>query len=308
MALVVIPMFPHPKLAKWGHVHGIQQVWYWLFLSNWSIALGGSGVRHGMIDLSWTLSIEEQFYLAWPVMVRMLDRRHLMAACLGLIVLGPVVRLALTLAGAPPIWASMMTPARVDTLAIGAWIALASRSGKGLAGMISGARWMAVAAAAGVAALYLPHDHSGLRIVLGPTALGCFYGAVLVLAVGNRPRGLVAWAASNRLLIVFGLYSYALYLFHNPIQALIRDTVYGPSRFPTLMGSALAGQLIFCVAATAPALALAWLSWHCFEGPTLGLKRFFPSGRGPAARGPRECRPLELDPTGIEEASVRETC
>ena len=47
VALVILPWFPHPRLEKWGHVHGIGQAWYWLFLSNWSIALEATGSGTG---------------------------------------------------------------------------------------------------------------------------------------------------------------------------------------------------------------------------------------------------------------------
>ena len=103
LAFVVVPQFHHPKLEKWGHVHGLGQVWYWLFLSNWSIALGGVGFRHGMVDLSWSLSIEEQFYLTWPLVVRSFSRRRLQDLCLGLVAVSLAVRLGLVLSGATPI-------------------------------------------------------------------------------------------------------------------------------------------------------------------------------------------------------------
>jgi peptidoglycan/LPS O-acetylase OafA/YrhL len=152
VALVILPYFSHPKLAKWSHVGGLGQVWYWLYLSNWSIALGGVGVRHGMIDISWSLSIEEQFYLIWPVMVQWFSRRRLIGICVGLIATAFGVRLALRLAGAPIIWAMMLTPARMDDLAVGALIALLARGRGGLASLVPAARWIAAAAAPGLAA------------------------------------------------------------------------------------------------------------------------------------------------------------
>jgi peptidoglycan/LPS O-acetylase OafA/YrhL len=287
VALVVLPRFPHPKLAKWEHFGGLGQVWYWLFLSNWSIALGGRGFQHGMIDLSWTLSIEEQFYLIWPVVVLAFDRRRLMRICVGLVGGALAVRLGFTLSGRPGAWSMMLTPSRMDTLAVGAWIALAARGAGGIGGLVPAARWLAIISGLVVAALIVPSSPPAFVYALRPTvnltALAIFFGSLLVLAVGTRPAGLIARVFEMRFLQVFGVYSYALYLFHNPIQAAIRDTVYGPSRFATLGGSPLPGQLVFYVVAAVPTLACAWLSWHLYEAPLLKLKRFFPAGRGQAA-------------------------
>ena len=76
-----------------------------------------------------------------------------------------------------------------------------------------------------------------------------------------------------------GRYSYALYLFHVPIRRFIRDEYFPVASFPVLFDSPLPGQLLFYVVATAPALALAWLSWHLFEKRILSLNRFFPYRR-----------------------------
>jgi peptidoglycan/LPS O-acetylase OafA/YrhL len=285
-AFVVIPCLPHPRLAKWSFLRGLDQAWYWLFLSNWSIALKGGGFRHGIVDLSWSLSIEEQFYLLWPLAVAWLDRRALMRLCVALMAVGLGTRIAVVAAGAPLLWTTLLTPAKVDALAVGAWIALAARGAPGIGRLVPRARWVAGAAAVVVVGLFAgPFESRAvalLRPTVGASALAALYGGLLVLAAGNPARGRVARVLSHRLPVVFGMYSYALYLFHNPIQALLRDTLFRPARFPTLFGSPLPGQVLFSVVATLPALGCAWLSWRLFERPILGLKRYFPAGR-PAA-------------------------
>ena len=125
VAFVVVPLFHHPKLEKWGHVRGLGQLWYWLFLSNWSIALGKVGVpaRDGR-----------------PVVVA-LDR----GAVLPDLAAGRPLVLAATADGDlcraggrlvrwyGSCWCSrgrrrcrwrLLTPARMDGLAMGAWVAL----------------------------------------------------------------------------------------------------------------------------------------------------------------------------------------
>ena len=304
---MVLPAFPHPKLEKWGHVSGWNGLWYWLFLSNWSIAFSG-GPRHGMIDLSWTLSIEEQFYLLWPLLVWFCDRRRLMAVCVGLILLSVGTRTVLALAQAPPVWGHMLTPARFDGLAIGSWIALAARGSGGVRALAPLARWVFLAALAGLLLVFeTPWVPDSLGEVLGTLLLALCYGGLLTLLLNAREGGLLHSTFAGPFLVLLGVNSYALYLFHNPIQAAIRDLVYGPESFPTWRGSPLPGQILFYLIASLPAVLLAMLSQRYFEGPILSLKRYFPSGRStpdsrpaPPARERPEARLDSLQPKALD--------
>jgi len=115
--------------------------------------------------------------------------------------------------------------------------------------------------------------------VAGYSLLALLYASLLVLIVQARPESRLQRFFTARSLRMFGRYSYALYLFHLPLRALIRDTVYGRPEFLTLFGSQIPGQLIFYVASTALALVFALASWYLFESHLLRLKRFFPSGK-----------------------------
>lgn len=288
VGLVVLPRVMHSRSAKWGPLGGIEPLWYWAFLSNWWIALRGYGPRNGLIDLSWTLSIEEQFYLVWPVVVRACSRRGLLVVCWGLIASALLGRLALVAGGAPPLWVHMMTPARWDALAVGALVALLARGPAGLAAMAGPAHRLAIGGGLILASLILAMRWSPAAspalAVAGGSVVAAAGAGLLVIAATSRPGHFAAWVFESRPLRTLGVYSFALYLFHNPIQALIRERFYGPEQFPRLGGSAIPGQLLFYVVATLPALACAWVSWHLFEGPILRLKRFFPSGHGTIGR------------------------
>jgi peptidoglycan/LPS O-acetylase OafA/YrhL len=141
-----------------------------------------------------------------------------------------------------------------------------------------------IAASAGGFDPYVP----AMQMV-GYTGLGLLFGGLLVLTLTAGPGWLPLRALQSRPLMTFGKYSYALYLFHLPLRAIIRDKLYGPDQFLTLMGSPLPGQVLFYVAATLVALVAAWLSWNLYEKHFLALKRHFGSARvaaGLAARRP----------------------
>lgn len=288
VGLVILPRMDRLRPAKWPTVDGLGSICYWSFQSNWWIALRGYGPINGLIDLSWTLSIEEQFYLLWPFVVRWCRPRQLVSVCVSLVASAFLFRLALVCAGAPPLWAHMMTPARWDALAVGAWIALIAGRPSGHRDTLGAARRIALGAAAALAVLIPASRYSSAASAALSAAGGSFAaaacGGLLIVAASARPGTRAARILGAGPLRTLGFYSYGLYLFHVPILGLIREKLYRPSEFLRLGESAIPGQLLFYIAATVPALGCAWLSWHLFEGPILGLKRYFPTGADPIGR------------------------
>ncbi len=282
LAFVVLPSFQHSKAEKWGHTTGSSQIYYWLFLSNWFIALSGFGPRNGLVDLSWTLAIEEQFYLTWPVIVRSFILQQLQRICYFVLAFSVLTRILLSVFNAPTIWSWMLTPAHLDGLAIGSWIALASRVPGRLQKISHLAGWILPASLLLLGIPYLLPSGGGVALfkittVCIPLIVSLACGSFLILSLTGARSSLLNRMLRSQFLTLFGVFSYALYLFHNPVQALLKGTLFPPSRFPTLFGSPLIGQLGFYIIATAITLPLAWLSWHLYEKRWLTLKRFFTS-------------------------------
>ena len=98
--------------------------WYlYLFLMNLVRILGVS--QPDSIVLLWSLAVEEQFYIVWPFLVYVLNRKRLVAMAIGIIVLAPFLRWVCTpyLHNIWPIY--FLTPFRMDALATGALLAVA---------------------------------------------------------------------------------------------------------------------------------------------------------------------------------------
>src|SRR5262249_55951728 len=121
------------------------QGWFWLYLANVLRVVHG-GEACGRLEHFWSLAVEEHFYLIWPFVVRTLGRAALLRACVGVGVAALAFR-AFAVAKGWPFAAYMLTPARVDTMAVGAWLALAARGPGGAAAVLPRVR--AAAAASG---------------------------------------------------------------------------------------------------------------------------------------------------------------
>jgi peptidoglycan/LPS O-acetylase OafA/YrhL len=267
--------------------------WYWSYLANVRIAdMGWPEVP--LLGHFWSLAVEEQFYLVWPVIVLLLDRRRLQLACVLCIFGAIVVRVGLHFYGNPTA-AFVFTPARVDVLAVGAYIAVAARGPSGLQQLSR----IAPPVAASLAAVLL--FILGLRrgfaaydpwvFTLGLSVLALFFGAVLVLALTMPRHTKLARLLDSSVLSFFGRYSYGLYVIHSPILFMFAGAV-PLTILPTVFGSQLLRQLAFLLIATAVSVAMALASWHVLEKQFLKLKRHFPYG--PPAPDRRQSRRYEV--------------
>ncbi len=282
-------LWPDTELAEMGRaaMANRSEAWYWLYLSNVLFAFE-EGFGHPNLAVTWSLAIEEQFYLVWPLLVALLGRRSLMWTCGALVAAAPALRTILLMAGADPTVPYVLPFCRMDALAAGGFVALALRDEREGARLVTWARRIAPAMA--VAMLWIwyyegPLDNQSwtepVTVGAGYTVLALLFGSLVALTVTARSGSRLSRLFSLRPLRSCGKYSYALYLFHVPVRRFIRDTYFPVASFPTWLGSPLPGQLLFYVVATAPAFLLAWLSWHLCEKQVLKLRRLFPYERGP---------------------------
>ena len=211
----------------------------------------------------WSLAIEEQFYLIWPVMLLLACKYRLniaVACCLILVV--SFASSAVSLA-AHPAWAFYGLPGRAWELAIGALLALPRGSEFVPRSMHS------AAAAAGLFLIVMSmlwlsdaSPYPGWR-ALPPTL-----GTALLIFAGSH--SLVGRLLSARPMVAVGLISYPLYLWHWPLLAFTR---------------AAHMQLTPLIAAAEVTLAalLAWLTYRTIEipirtGTSMTFKRYAPAG------------------------------
>lgn len=283
--LVVLPhLFPDNDGLRALQSDGF---WYWTYLSNLKIAHDGWPL-FGALGHFWSLAVEEQFYFVWPVVVLLCTRSQLIQIALFCIGGSLVARVGLTLTGHQTA-AFVLTPARMDALAVGAILALTARGPTSLHGIARLAPPAAGFLSLVIVALSLWRgglaSYDPVISTIGHTLLACLFGAVLVLALTSPRQTLVGRVFSSSVLCFFGRYSYGLYVFHHPI--LFFTPGFVPLGWvPTLFGSLLLKKLVFMISATVVSVVLALISWHLYEKQFLKLKRLFPYQSGKAQADP----------------------
>jgi peptidoglycan/LPS O-acetylase OafA/YrhL len=288
LSLVILPHIHNAKSEKFGAIKG-DEWWYWVYLSNYIIGYRHA-FRHGILDVSWTLAIEEQFYLLWPAVVFLFDRKTILKLCAALIAVAIITRSTMNFYGLSPITILTFTPCRMDALLMGAVVALLIRAPGGIDRLFRWARFLALALGI-IMLVYLiwqgpSWDDGRFGQCLGYTCNAILFASCLLLSLRLKSHKLPSRFLNHPILIQLGRYSYALYLFHFPIRAVIRDTLYGPTKFATFLGSQMPGQILFYAIAMSISFCAAWISWHAFEMHFLKLKRLFPMPEKPLHQAP----------------------
>ena len=236
---------------------------YPLFLQNFWMAARANTAALGFLGVTWSLAIEEQFYLTLPAVIR-----HVRGALPYMVAVGilaaPVFRVLLFYAlPRYKIAPLVLMPCRADALLLGVAAAMLirnERSRRWLADNQNALRAAAAVLLAGAVAMTLhPGWTYGVQMVsLGLTWLALLYVCVLLLAV-TQPQSWLGAALRCAPLRWLGTIAYGVYLLHQTIFFALE--VLRPS-WPLASTVLLALPMTF---------ALASLSWRLFEKPLIDL-------------------------------------
>ncbi len=227
---------------------------------------------HSRTDLRafWSLSIEEQFYLLWPLFVWCMGRRSLMRLCLALAATSFFLRLMVILSGAWPHVAYFATPCRVDGLLAGSFVALAWRERTDWAWLRRNSGRLVYGSGSLLLGLVLSRATDRFVLTVGLAAPALFFSGLIVLAVDAVEGSRLRRVLENDGLRAFGKYSYGIYIFHSLILEGGQQALSSKIHLPVLILKFLA-----LVWVSAVSFAAAWLSYHLYEKHFLRLKCFF---------------------------------
>lgn len=250
------------------------QGWLWLYGTNFIQAWKDSYFFAGF-DHFWSLAVEEHFYLVWPLIIYVCDRRTAMWVCIGCVVTALVCRAGLLMMGNHAVAAYVLTPCRLDSLAVGGLIALAVRMPDFAARLVQVAVVSMVVSGAILAYLFVVkidlEKMDAIVLTLRSTLSAFFFGAMLIFAVNASPATLLGRCWNIGFLRFFGKYSYGLYVFHNPLIPLF-DHFFSPELLAASLNSVLLGRLAYSALAIGVSVLMAMLSWHLYEKHFVKLK------------------------------------
>lgn len=265
VALGVVLAFTEPRhqhlwyydpALPWQYVVG-----YLLFIANWVYAAFGS--THSICAPLWTISIEEQFYLVWPALMKVLGRRGMTIAGIATLLLATANQISLALGGGSGAYLYYGSASRGDSLALGVLLALFVDH---LPKLTARLRFLFVAAGVVgcVAASARFADFVGpanLRMMLSHLLISLSAGAILYGCLYSRSK-----LVTGNWVVELGKISYGLYMLHF-LGLLIMLTLFHPRPGWEVLATKLSGLMV--------TILLAFASYRWIESPFLQLKSRF---------------------------------
>jgi len=262
------------KLIAFNSISKKTLIWHLTYTSNiyFSIYPGDVLTSH-----FWSLSVEEQFYLLWPLVILLLPRRYLLIAIILTTLTGPFFRILMILAGLTNgNRENILTFACFDSLGIGALLAFCSQNQDQLKQtkkyICSFCFWVGIPLFVALNWVGIPHIDDSIAVFLG-VALAPLSASMFFLWLIDRAargfNGLIGLTLEFPPLVYLGKISYGIYVYHLLVH-------YALAQISTYLGLPLIDLVgIKFIVNTVITIIVAILSWQFLEKPINALKRNF---------------------------------
>ena len=241
--------------------------YYLLFLQNFTFE--NTPLEWKWFGVTWSLAVEEQFYLFAPPLIRRISRERLITVLLGIVILAPLLRLIIfEFFPAQVVLATFAMPSRADALSLGILAAIFWRSpvfrsylkdhpvilqrcfGSLFAGLL-------------VLLWWLDHPVNIVTVTIGYSWLALFYSCLLLLVL-TQTAGWIAGVMRTPALRYLGTISYCTYLIHFAILRWNHQLLLHSK--PRIYDWTGVGVTLLSLVVT---ILLASLSWRFCEKPLL---------------------------------------
>lgn len=264
MAFLVLPLLSPDSLHPYYAAN-----WYWfpLYLQNVLFILHPPPYGAMSLNHLWSLAVEEQYYLLWPLVLMAVRPPRALALLLLTLLLGVIaLRFVLWMGQIEDLaYYNLYTFTRIDGLCIGSLLAVLRSWRPAL--IRNYFTWIVLGLAALNFLFYFFNRTQGFSFpflaITGYTTFAVLFGLLVDTGV-RREEGWIDRLLSLPPLRFFGTISYGLYVWHWPVYLLLAPVLQ--QWMPPLAAAAVASAL---------AVGVALISYHAFEKHFLRLKRHF---------------------------------
>jgi peptidoglycan/LPS O-acetylase OafA/YrhL len=254
-----------------------HQWWFWTYLQNWFLIFYDVGNTTTAIQHYWSLAVEEQFYIVWPLVIFLIRKPRILLAIAGLLLVAVIcTRLFMwTMQIKDLNYFGLYTYTRIDGICIGSMLAILQfmRSrfiNKYFTGLIL------LLAAMNFVFYFINKEFSftyPYLAIVGYTTFAMLFAMVVheVIQGGNK---FFNFLLNIQPLKFFGKISYGLYIFHWPVYLILYDWVDKNIR-PMLKLSESNLAIVISIVLTIIGVLISIFSFYTFERYFLKKKKAF---------------------------------
>ena len=253
-----------------------NQLYYWFYLANF--------VRQpNILSHLWSLAVEEQFYLFWPFFVYFLSREKLVWTCGLLIGFSLLSRFLLCMIGDFS-YAYSMTYSRIDPIIMGSLVAILKPkvSTRQLKTIVTCSLLLVMLLYSNFLfdfsrPLFYPFstEERILYTTFRHFLFGVLFTALLMMAMQSEPQKLFHKICTSKTAILFGKFSYSIYIFHVFIVFIILESPLNFKNVQEIVGIPMVAFIWQFVLCSLLSLLVSAFTWYCIEVHFLRLKKFF---------------------------------
>ncbi len=278
IAFIIVPLFVSKSNLSPYSVYYQNQAYFWVYLQNWILLLKEpqlKGTSRIFLHL-WSLAVEEQFYIVWPLLVLIFNVKNLVKVIVALILFSISLKCYYFFSGYTWHYTYFNTFCRLDSLCIGALLAVAVRNNSIVPTLNKIAPYffkiLLIVLLLAIAVVRPKMPNNQFLEPVGTTLFAIFFAAMMLYCLSVHKNNLVKRILELKVLRFFGKYSYSMYIFHVPVLALLRPNLFVflhkhmPSNFAYVIDNIICFVLVILVSQ---------ITWFLIEKPALKLKRFF---------------------------------
>lgn len=253
--------------------HKEHQLWFWLYVENWLYAIDG-WPKVKALSHFWSLSIEEQFYIMWPIVVFAFSRKGLIRFCIFLFFFSILFRNVGENLGFVIPFPYVATFGRMEGIVLGAIIAVLVRTNKSFierytvtTTVVSGLLALVVFVFAGTMHMEKPAIYR-----FNYTLVDLFFAGMIVMTLCNKELIFFKKLLNIKIFKKLGVMSYCIYIFHHPILVIVQSNLL--DYFITRTESENLSKLLCVGLAFVVTIPVVYVIHKKIEMPMWKLKRY----------------------------------
>ncbi|HEX6333631.1 MAG TPA: acyltransferase [Flavisolibacter sp.] len=271
--LVILPRIPANTIDF--SFYRQHQAWFWTYLQNWLLISRESSANTTALHHFWSLAVEEQYYLFWPLLVLLIRKPQVLITSIALLLITVIgIRIFMWLNQVREFnYFGFYTFTRIDGLCIGSMLAVILYS---YPKFLRSYSTLIILGLAAFNFLFFFINRANqftfpYFAMVGYTTFAVIF-AMLVYEATNEENRLLQRLLQSGILKFLGKYSYGIYIWHWPVYLLlhrpVRSWLAG-----VVTTSKQTGNVIAAIGVTAVAVLISVASFHLFEKYFINLKK-----------------------------------